>query len=692
MGRRSIHRRLEAAFAATIVLVAIVLQTAAAAPGDTGACAPSGDAPAFAVASLALTGPGGGDVTVTVTGAAAGCVAPSELKLVQLKTFALDGSLAHTHNLTDVAAPGGVATIDLGNIARGQQVALEVLVQTGAPERTYVLRDRVTVKLRPDLVVASVSAPRQVLRGRTFAVETQVAERNGDVGATATLALSTGTTSIASTSIEVAAGGITTTSFDVTLTTAGTVRLDVTISGAVPPETDVTNNDGHAVVEVTDFEVEPSQVLVPTLAGYGSHFNHRIYSQLGRDVGITTDNVGALEAKMVALQPQLSRIFVNDTDLKSVDRRASFIQTVLLAQRTGTTINVTWQGGLLTVANGAIPRLAAVLNELVQDNGVTNLRWLTLQNEPNEPGLKLTPQDYEARYRALDPYIQNIRGQVRYMGGDLVRGNNLPDPTNQQIWFDYMAQHMSDILDAWSVHAFWDYWDTDKLQARLTEVRAIWDQEPPDERKPLYWTEYGVRGIKTIGTTKFVDPGVWDATQQIPLTQTNVNAFQHAWFDVLSARLGYLGTIKWDSYFGKYDNTPQAYWMIGPPQAGWPTYPIYNVVRLWTMSVRPGWKTIGVVGSSATQLLTAYTGAGDLTVIGLDTAGSQLNTSSPVQTVYSIGGLPPSTSLHLAVWNENGDGLTVPDPDVVVDHAGVAVFSVPVHAVFALTTMPIQPS
>jgi hypothetical protein len=66
----------------------------------------------------------------------------------------------------------------------------------------------------------------------------------------------------------------------------------------------------------------------------------------------------------------------------------------------------------------------------------------------------MTPAQYEAAYRALDPYIANIRGQVRFMGGDLVRGPDV-GPPNQQQWFTYLATHMADILDAYSIHVFW---------------------------------------------------------------------------------------------------------------------------------------------------------------------------------------------------------------------------------------------
>ena len=96
-----------------------------------------------------------------------------------------------------------------------------------------------------------------------------------------------------------------------------------------------------------------------------------------------------------------------------------------------------------------------------------------------------------------------------------------------------------------------DYWDTQKLQDRLNEVRAIVDALPPAGRKPLW-------------------------------------------------RLGYVGTSKWDSSFAKYDNATQAYYMIGDPQSGWPLYPLYNFLRLTTSVVQSGWSVVGdgVVGPS----------------------------------------------------------------------------------------------
>jgi hypothetical protein len=85
------------------------------------------------------------------------------------------------------------------------------------------------------------------------------------------------------------------------------------------------------------------------------------------------------------------------------------------------------------------------------------------------------------------------------------------------------------------------------------------------------------------------------------------------------------------------------------------------------------------------RLLAAYVGkAGEHTVVGLDTAGAQLNTVSPTLVTYTIGGLPPSKSFEVTIWNAAGDGLVGQPVPVATDPAGVVTISVPQQAVFAL--------
>ncbi len=675
MGRGVIGTAIGTALGTTLAAVLLGSSAGEARAAEAQAC----DASAYSLALQSLTGPPRADLTIRITTSVPDCELPETLTAVQVALLPFKGSAPKKFNLDDVPSPGGTATVNLGRVPR-----LRVVHATVAFGEQIVLAGQTRTLLKPDLALTSVKTPKVSLSGRPIFVIANIRERTRDVGTTATVTVASAGTVLATTPVAVLARRRAALKIPVTLTGPGRVRLTVTISAANPAETSTRNNTRRATVEVTEFRVLASSVVVPSFAGYGGQFNHHVYAALSRSVGVTDENVVDMERKMRALHPQFSRIFFTPQAFTDADRMQSFVRTVLFAQSTGTTINVTWQGGTLSVASGTVQKFADVLIDLVRNRGVTNLRWLTLQNEPNRT--RITPEQYEAAYRALDPYIQSIRGQVRYMGGDLVRGPDVGAP-NQDVWFQYLAAHMSDILDAYSIHVFWDYWDTQKLVDRLTEVRAIVDALPEAGRKPLYVAEYGVRGLRTFNGEKQVDPGVWE--DGTPITQTNVSAFQHAWFDVLAARLGYMGTSKWDSYYGKYDTGTQAYYFIGSPLNGWPLYPMYNLMQLMTTTVKREWEIVGVDSVPDTsRLLAAYVGKkGQRTVVGLDTAGAQLNTVSPTPVSYSIGGLPPAVKLHLLIWNEAGDGLVGVPRAFTTDAAGVVTVTVPQHAVFVLTTL-----
>ena len=641
--------------------------------------APTCDASAYKLAIQSLTGPPRADLTVRITATVPECELPETLTSVEVALLPFKGSPARKLVLNEVPAPAGAATVNIGRVPRLRRVQATV---TFGPQ--IVLSGQAKTLLKPDLVLTRAYGARSVLLGRPFYVVAIVRERTPDVGLTAVVTVSSRDIVLATQEVAVGAKRRVVVQVPTTLTELGRIPLTVTITPTLPIETTLKNNVRRLVVETTEFKVQESATLVQSFAGYGGQFNHHVYAAISRSVGVTDDNVADMEQKMRVLHPEFSRIFFNSTAFNDPDRMQSFVRAVQLAQSTGTTINITWQGGTLNVANGTIPKFASVLIDLVRNRGITNLHWLTLQNEPNRT--KITMPAYEAQYRALDPYIQSIRGQVRYMGGDLVRGPDV-GPPDQTAWFQYMATNMSDILDAYSIHVFWDYWDPKKLVDRLTEVRTIVDALPENARKPLYVAEYGVRGLRKFNGLPAGDPGVWE--DGTPISQTNVSAFQHAWFDVLAARLGYMGTSKWDSYLGKYDNGTQAYYMIGSPANGWPLYPLYNFVRLLTSTVKSEWRTINVDSVPDTsRLLSAYVGKkGEHTVVGLDTAGAQLNAVSETPVPYTIGGLPPDASFHLAVWNEAGDGVVGLSKVVATDAAGVVTITVPQHGVFVLTTL-----
>jgi hypothetical protein len=274
------------------------------------------------------------------------------------------------------------------------------------------------------------------------------------------------------------------------------------------------------------------------------------------------------------------------------------------------------------------------------------------------------------------------------MGGDLV-GTTSPLGQSQVDWFSYMASKMGDLLDAWSVHVYWDFWDPGKINRRLqAEVRSIFSAIPAGERRPLYVTEFGVRGIPTLEGEVTTSPGLWpDGT---PLEATTAAAFEEGWFMVRAMQVGFSGLAKWDLYPAQYDNGKGDYSVIGPADQGWPLRPIYRLLQLLTVTTEPrGGQIVEVVpaaGADPKKLLTAYVSpAGGLTVVGLDVDGGVIEGTSNGPVSYSVGGLPPNTLFRLLLWNGDGNGTNLEIGFLDSGPSGVIQFSAPLHAVFALT-------
>ena len=80
---------------------------------------------------------------------------------------------------------------------------------------------------------------------------------------------------------------------------------------------------------------------------------------------------------------------------------------------------------------------------------------------------------------------------------------------------------MNDLFDAYSVHIYWDYWDTPFFkEKRLKDIRKIVTEElPASARKPTYVMEFGVRGKSFPGKPN-VESGYWDDGTDI--ARTNV--------------------------------------------------------------------------------------------------------------------------------------------------------------------------
>ena len=629
----------------------------------------------YRLSAAALKDVASTQLALTVTPTTPLCKPPSALRGVRIR-IAHAGRL-RVRVLRTVRTPGGRAAVTLKGLARHDRLRVSVTVAGRA------LSVRALVLLRPDLVIATSPAT-SVAAATPSTIAVTIRERNRDLGTTARVVAVQGTATIDTATVRIPPGRRIRVALAVTISTAGQYAVAVRVADATGRETATQNNATQLTVEAGDFALDPAQVLVPSLAGYGAQLNQNVYAPISRQAGVTDQNLPDMEAKTIALQPQLVRIFFNGNAFADADLMQSFLRTVQLAQRAGATINVTWAGGGESDPEGTMARFSNVLVDLVKNRGITRLRWVTVENEPNST--RITMDQYEALYRALerDLAAAGLRQQIRFMGGDLVEARSPLGQTQSQ-WFAFLATRMADLLDAWSIHVYWDYWDTAKLVRRLTTVRQIVDALPADQRKPLYVTEFSVRGLRGLNGVSYPEPGVYADGTWLP--DTTINAFQHAWFDVLAARLGYAGTVKWDGYFGKYNRSTQDYSLIGPPTQGWPLRPVYNVTRLFTLTTKPGWKVVGVAGSSGTKLVAGYTGPrGRTTVVGLDTSGASLAAPSTTVVSYAVGGLPRDTSFQLYVWNQDGSGVVSAPTVVRSDAAGMLQVSAPQQSVFAVTT------
>jgi hypothetical protein len=462
-------------------------------------------------------------------------------------------------------------------------------------------------------------------------------------------------------------------------------------------------------------------VVVKGFEGYGAQMNQNVFAQITHDLGVTDDQLTELPPHVLRLAPRFVRIFFDPRALPgahpmSHDLMQSFVRTVKLAQSAATSINITWTGGGAVDPEVPMKSFANVLADLVQKDGATKLRWVTVGNEPNSTSISL--DDYTKLYQKLRDNLERrgVADQIRLMGGDLVQ-------TGQKKWCHHLAESMSGLLDAWSIHIYWKYdalgpGNKTKLVKRLTDVREIWKGCNEGQRKPLYVTEYGVQGtwkvqrevVQPDGTKKLKwvivkpEPGTYEPhgpnLDGPRVVDQNINAFQHAWFNILAANLGYRGLVKWDAYFAKYDlnpkqQHPQEYGMIGKPNdSGWQLRHSYHLTRLFTQTVKPGWNVRKVAPDpgTGTQMVAAYSApsGGGLTLIGLDTAGANLNKAVPDERSYQLANLPKHKRLELLYWNRHGGGLLTSAGTVDTGNAGSLTVKAPLHGVFAVTTVPVD--
>jgi hypothetical protein len=466
---------------------------------------------------------------------------------------------------------------------------------------------------------------------------------------------------------------------------------------------------------VTEFALSSRKIVVPDFEGYGAQMNEDLYTSISNPAkgwnNPAPQDTANVEAKVKSMRPGLSRIFLSKNNFLAGNQTLvdSFDQTIELAQAAGARVNITWQSlthpsNNLTTAQAEVyidtdmQDFAATVNDLVKNHGITVINELTVQNEPDSVAyITGNMALYEYAYRQLDFYLtqDGIRNQIKLVGGDLVLNGQAP-------FFLYMAQHMDDVLDGWSEHIYWNYYDSEYMTSRLSGILTAMTtlQSEGYNTKPLSITEYGVRGYKTYNGATLKDEDPYEANTLVataagdyvnpdgsltPISETNIAGFQQAQFNMEGVNDGFIGFSKWDFYRAQYDFGYQDYSLIGyvfnpePGQDQWPLRPSYYMEWLMANTTGQHWQVLGYSGTSGPKLITPFRSpTGDLTLFAMST--------DQTATAVSIGDLPPGAEFRELVWNADGGGKVTESGRVNTGPSGTITVSVPAGSLVALST------
>ena len=279
---------------------------------------------------------------------------------------------------------------------------------------------------------------------------------------------------------------------------------------------------------------------------------------------------------------------------------------VQLAQESGATIDIGYQNlsNLVTrkppfLAADMMSRFADALADLVNNHGLTNVRWAEVANEPNSGAVTL--DQYKTLCQDLKDELvaRGLGDQIQIMGGGLVENAGNP-ARDHYSWMSWIAANMGNLVGGYAEHVYWQYNDSGRLEYRLRDTYHLMTSVlPADQQKPVYMMEYGIRGDANCGTKPTFTNLYYgaDPTNCPEIWRTNIAGFQQLWFDIDAAQLGVAGTSKWDAYWAVYDRNSvkqQVYWMIGPASENYPLTPTYNAMSLLFHSTAPGWQIIQV--------------------------------------------------------------------------------------------------
>ncbi|HEY5915467.1 MAG TPA: hypothetical protein VJA21_33200 [Verrucomicrobiae bacterium] len=196
------------------------------------------------------------DVLLTLNVVAQNVAPPVLAQHVQFKSVDLVGRLRWTANVQNVAltptsATASEAALPFMDLKRGEPLKVQMQVPSGQADNTLLLLGQGVVLFRPDFAVSSVDCPSSVGVGMVASIPVVIEERNGDLGATATVYLMEGETVLDSRSgVYLGPQQTATVVFSAVFAELGTHNLKIVVGELTPRDYDLSNNKKAFTVEV----------------------------------------------------------------------------------------------------------------------------------------------------------------------------------------------------------------------------------------------------------------------------------------------------------------------------------------------------------------------------------------------------------------------------------------------------------
>ena len=397
--------------------------------------------------------------------------------------------------------------------------------------------------------------------------------------------------------------------------------------------------------------LEPDTIRSSDWRGFGCQGEILLHLQRSLQQGYTEADRRLIEERIRAMRPQFIRLTVRLSDWEPQpgqrtpdnDTLRDLKATIALYQEVGADVQLTEWGHALPDwcrPSGRLPHpemrgafaasWAALLRHLRQDCDLTNVRYVTMHNEPNG----LPWNDYRAICRSLDAALTaaGIRRDVQVIG---------PDESGENLLLPLAIRDLDNVIDCYDAHGYtantgaeFALW----VEAHTSLLPALAEPRPGKTHKPFLITEFGMAdGMDTWQTPHNHEVGYGLFLADAAIGACNLGVSGLAMYCIGDYDCG--TKMKWGLWRGRDEN--------------WEPRPGFYAWSLITRTTELG-STVHPLSSDATSVPAVAFRAphnGPWTLMAVN----RLASPRPL----SISGLPPGSTWAPFVYS----AASVPTPD-----------------------------